>query len=331
MQTQNETHKKLKWTSSEDQTLLKLAFELGEDWLKISERFSHFKLSASYLKEYYEKLKAQILSEKRRFTVEEDEKILKYYKKCGAKWHIIASKLERRTAASIKNRFYSNLRYRVKKPLLASKKNSKAVVNQPVQVSIDQTLPSEDPEVQTSPQNILQDSNHAIMPSENWTIPFLDVDQFFFFEENNDSSSNHDLLKVEDDEDLRYHQPEYFGDDDFEPKKKLKTESASAFEHENFMDIHFPEDDKKPNNEILVPEEKVKEEFHEEDQKNSSLVLLSQGSPRSSSSTDQESQKASSQDKLTELNNKVNTLFSSMMSLYNQIQSEFDKVKEQRV
>ena len=46
---------------------------------------------------------------KKRFTLEEDKKILKYYKIYGKSWSVIAKFITGRTGDMIKNRFYSNL------------------------------------------------------------------------------------------------------------------------------------------------------------------------------------------------------------------------------
>ena len=46
---------------------------------------------------------------KKRFTLEEDKKILKYYKIYGKSWSVIAKYITGRTGDMIKNRFYSNL------------------------------------------------------------------------------------------------------------------------------------------------------------------------------------------------------------------------------
>ena len=52
---------------------------------------------------------------KKKFTIEEDKKIIKYYKIYGKSWSTIAKYINGRTGDMIKNRFYSNLSKYIKK------------------------------------------------------------------------------------------------------------------------------------------------------------------------------------------------------------------------
>jgi len=104
-----------KWTSSSDETLLELAYELNCDWQRIVRRFPNQSVGVKLLKDRYKFLNDITLPNKARFTPQEDRKVLKYYEKFGMNWNAIASMLPGRGAITIKNRFYSSLRHKIKK------------------------------------------------------------------------------------------------------------------------------------------------------------------------------------------------------------------------
>ena len=78
---------------------------------------------------------------KKKFTIEEDKKILKYYKIYGKSWSTIAKYINGRTGDMIKNRFYSNLSKYIKKENLKDDKieeeekgeqNLENIINEPI-------------------------------------------------------------------------------------------------------------------------------------------------------------------------------------------------------
>jgi hypothetical protein len=104
-----------RWTSSSDETLLELAYEFNCDWQRIARSFPDQSVSPKLLKDRYRTLNDITLPNKARFAPQEDRKVLRYYEKFGTNWNAIASMLPGRGAVTIKNRFYSSLRYKIKK------------------------------------------------------------------------------------------------------------------------------------------------------------------------------------------------------------------------
>ena len=306
--------KREKWGPVEDQTLLKLAIELNEDWQLIAQRLSRFKVSAKVLRDHHEKLQTQILPEKRRFTEDEDVQILKYYKKFGPKWKLIASKLYRRTSASIKSRFYSNLRYRIKTPLHSSKANS----NADTAAVVTQTSHNIESEAEASPD--------IVGSAETWESSFIDIDHFLYSDKKNSSPQKsqggcHFQLEVE--EDL------FIEDDDegYEPKKKLKTETSRLDEEEDLISLsqrkvqkQLEFDDQCLSDSITSYDENLFAKFiTSETEEEKKMPLLY---------PDEENQQKNSQDVIKGLQTQVNTLVSSLMDIYDQIQNELDKASK---
>jgi len=105
---------KINWSSAQDELLLNLAYELKCDWKSVSKHFTEKNMTPKTLKARYHHLKTVTLRNKARFSNEEDSKVLKYYEIYGTNWRAIANMLPGRTATTVKNRFYSSLRDRIK-------------------------------------------------------------------------------------------------------------------------------------------------------------------------------------------------------------------------
>jgi len=122
---------KINWSSAQDELLLNLAYELKCDWRSVSKHFSDKNITPKALKERYHHLKTVTLRNKARFSNEEDSKVLKYYEIYGTNWRAIANMLPGRTATTVKNRFYSALRDRIRassdrSPSMAPRRNQTA-------------------------------------------------------------------------------------------------------------------------------------------------------------------------------------------------------------
>jgi len=315
-QSSNKSVKRGKWGPVEDQTLLKLAVELNEDWQLIAQRFSRFKVSAKVLRDQHEKLQTQILPEKRRFTEDEDVQILKYYKKLGPKWRLIASKLYRRTSASVKSRFYSNLRYRIKNTNHSPKANSNAdTATVTVTAQASHNIESE---AEASPD--------IAGSAETWESSFIDIDHFLYSGKKNSSpqkSQRGRYLQLEVEEGL------FIEDDDegYEPKKKLKTETSRLDDEEDLISLsqrkvqkQLEFDDQCLNDSITSYDENLTAKFITSETEGEKKMPLP--------NADEENQQKNSQDVIKGLQTQVNTLVSSLMNIYDQIQKELDKANK---
>ena len=95
------------WTPQEDAEVLKLYKRYGKDWSKIAKFMKH-RTGKQIRDRFLNSLDSNLI--KRKFTQEEDEQILYWYKVYGNSWSKIAQQLKGRTGDMVKNRFYSSLR-----------------------------------------------------------------------------------------------------------------------------------------------------------------------------------------------------------------------------
>lgn len=95
------------WTPQEDAEVLKLYKKYGKDWSKIAKFMKH-RTGKQIRDRFLNSLDSNLI--KRKFTQEEDEQILYWYKVYGNSWSKIAQQLKGRTGDMVKNRFYSSLR-----------------------------------------------------------------------------------------------------------------------------------------------------------------------------------------------------------------------------
>lgn len=95
------------WTHEEDMELLRLYKYYGKNWSNISKSMPHRtgkQIRDRFLNALDDNLKRD------KFSIEEDKKIIKWYKVYGNAWCKIARKIKGRTGDMVKNRFYSSLK-----------------------------------------------------------------------------------------------------------------------------------------------------------------------------------------------------------------------------
>ena len=102
------------WDKEEDAKLLTLYEKYGNNWAAISKEMPH-RTGKQIRDRFLNSLDTKF--ERGKFTEEEDQIIIKYYKIYGNSWAKIAKKLKTRTGDMVKNRFYSSL----KKTILKNK------------------------------------------------------------------------------------------------------------------------------------------------------------------------------------------------------------------
>ena len=95
------------WDKDEDSKLLKLYEKYGKNWAAISKEMPE-RTGKQIRDRFLNSLDSKY--ERGKFTEEEDQMILKYYKIFGNSWAKIAKKLKTRTGDMVKNRFYSSLK-----------------------------------------------------------------------------------------------------------------------------------------------------------------------------------------------------------------------------
>jgi myb proto-oncogene protein len=95
------------WTIREDKKVLKFVKEYGRDWGLIS-KLMVSRTGKQIRDRYLNSLDPGL--NKKKFSKDEDEIIMKYYLKFGSKWTKIASFLDGRSGDMVKNRFYTFLK-----------------------------------------------------------------------------------------------------------------------------------------------------------------------------------------------------------------------------
>ena len=95
------------WDKEEDNKLLSLYEKYGKNWAAISKEMPH-RTGKQIRDRFLNSLDSKF--ERGKFTEEEDQNIIKYYKIYGNSWAKIAKKLKTRTGDMVKNRFYSSLK-----------------------------------------------------------------------------------------------------------------------------------------------------------------------------------------------------------------------------
>ena len=95
------------WDKEEDNKLLSLYEKYGKNWAAISKEMPH-RTGKQIRDRFLNSLDSKF--QRGKFTEEEDQTIIKYYKIYGNSWAKIAKKLKTRTGDMVKNRFYSSLK-----------------------------------------------------------------------------------------------------------------------------------------------------------------------------------------------------------------------------
>ena len=95
------------WDKDEDNKLLSLYEKYGKNWAAISKEMPQ-RTGKQIRDRFLNSLDTKF--ERGKFTEEEDQTIIKYYKIYGNSWAKIAKKLKTRTGDMVKNRFYSSLK-----------------------------------------------------------------------------------------------------------------------------------------------------------------------------------------------------------------------------
>lgn len=106
------------WTLDEDNLLIILVSQYGQNWQLIANKMKNSKGSINRTgkqvrERYLNKLDPKITKDP--FTEEEDAIILDQYQKIGKKWSEIAKILNGRPENSVKNRFYSHIKRKILK------------------------------------------------------------------------------------------------------------------------------------------------------------------------------------------------------------------------
>lgn len=98
------------WSKEEDNSILRLVDKLGKNWSLIA-KMVPTRNGKQIRDRFINYLDPEI--NRKKFTEEEDQKIIKLYIEHGSKWSIISKQFKGRTGDMIKNRFYSCLRRKV--------------------------------------------------------------------------------------------------------------------------------------------------------------------------------------------------------------------------
>lgn len=93
------------WSPSEDQMILDLIQKYGKNWAQISRMIGGARSGRQIRDRYLNILNPKI--NKKQWTVQEDELLLKLYQQHGRKWVQIAKYIPGRSEVMVKNRFYS--------------------------------------------------------------------------------------------------------------------------------------------------------------------------------------------------------------------------------
>ena len=114
------------WDKDEDEKLLLLYEKYGKNWAAISKEMPH-RTGKQIRDRFLNSLDSKF--ERGKFTEEEDQMIIKFYKIYGNSWARIAKKLKTRTGDMVKNRFYSSLKKNILKNKNFLKKKRKGSIS----------------------------------------------------------------------------------------------------------------------------------------------------------------------------------------------------------
>ena len=106
------------WKPEEDNKILKLIEKFGKKWSKISNIIKT--RNGKQIRDRYLNILAPNLN-KKKFTIQEDIKLIKLYKIYGNKWAKIKEFFKNRTTEMIKNRFHSSIKKKYQNYLVGNK------------------------------------------------------------------------------------------------------------------------------------------------------------------------------------------------------------------
>ena len=125
------------WDKEEDNKLLSLYEKYGKNWAAISKEMPH-RTGKQIRDRFLNSLDSKF--ERGKFTEEEDQAIIKYYKNYGNSWAKIAKKLKTRTGDMVKNRFYSSLKKTIFKSKTLLKRKRERNSTQTKQTKIEEKI-----------------------------------------------------------------------------------------------------------------------------------------------------------------------------------------------
>ena len=149
------------WNKEEDEQLLLLFQKYGKNWAAISKEMPH-RTGKQIRDRFLNSLDSKFVRGK--FTQEEDQIIIKYYKIYGHSWAKIARKLKTRTGDMVKNRFYSSLKKIVSrnKNILRKKREGFLTFSPKKKIKLDDKDESKNNKITSFVQN---DANNINNPS----------------------------------------------------------------------------------------------------------------------------------------------------------------------
>ena len=149
------------WNKEEDEQLLLLFQKYGKNWAAISKEMPH-RTGKQIRDRFLNSLDSKFVRGK--FTQEEDQIIIKYYKIYGHSWSKIARKLKTRTGDMVKNRFYSSLKKIISrnKNILRKKREGFSTFSPKKKIKLDDKDESKNNKITSFVQN---DANNINNPS----------------------------------------------------------------------------------------------------------------------------------------------------------------------
>ena len=225
------------WDKEEDAKLLTLYEKYGNNWAAISKEMPH-RTGKQIRDRFLNSLDTKF--ERGKFTEEEDQIIIKYYKIYGNSWAKIAKKLKTRTGDMVKNRFYSSL----KKTIL---KNKNFLRRKRVYFS---------PNVSKNKEKEVKiEENHSNnFPSiEKKDLTVVDIDAYEKKEEEKEVSDSSDNLKNQ------------------EPENGDKTQEKKEFnlnENVNNLNVYTNDFENKNKNHIIIKNDSLEDSLDYSDHLN---------------------------------------------------------------
>ena len=228
------------WDKEEDAKLLTLYEKYGNNWAAISKEMPH-RTGKQIRDRFLNSLDTKF--DRGKFTEEEDQIIIKYYKIYGNSWAKIAKKLKTRTGDMVKNRFYSSL----KKTILKNKNflRRKRVYFSP-NVSKNNKKKEKEEKIEENHSN-----NFPSIEKKDLTV--VDIDAYEKKEEEKEVSDSSDYLKNQ------------------EPENGDKTQEKNEFnlnENVNNLNVYTNDFENKNKNHIIIKNDSLEDSLDYSDHLN---------------------------------------------------------------